>query len=93
MSVPPFQSPPAAAEPRERRPFSLAAMVLSFASILMWPFFVVQILAIAAGIIGLRREPSGKGIAAGGIVVAGVMLITALALKVLFPYAEQVRFG
>ncbi len=66
---------------------------MGFISILLWPLYVAQLLAITAGIIGLRREPSGKGLAAGGIVVGSVMLITALALNVLFPYAEQLRFG
>ncbi|PPG05327.1 MULTISPECIES: DUF4190 domain-containing protein [unclassified Rathayibacter] len=86
--------PPAALAPAPSTPFSLTSLILGVTSV----FFGLTVIAPAAGlvfgILGLRREPSGRTLSIWGIVLNSVMLglvllfaIAVLVVVVLVPLA------
>ncbi|NRD09881.1 DUF4190 domain-containing protein [Rathayibacter agropyri] len=90
--------PPAALAPAPSTPFSLTSLILGVTSI----FFGLTVVAPAAGlvfgILGLRREPTGRTLAIWGIVLNGVMLgivllfaVAFVALLLLAPFLSMLR--
>lgn len=65
------------------RGFSITSMVLGLVSILFGFTFLVPIGAVIFGIIGLKKEPAGKGMAITGIVIGGAFMLIWLALGAL----------
>ncbi|MDN5813663.1 MAG: DUF4190 domain-containing protein [Arthrobacter sp.] len=63
-----YQAPPP-------RGMSIASMVLGIVSIFAGFTFVVPIVGLVLGIIGLQREPAGKGMAIAGLILNGLMLL------------------
>lgn len=73
--------------PAQPRGLSITAMVLGLVSILFWFTFLVPIGALVLGIIGLKKEPAGRGMAITGIVLGSVCLagtIIVIALWIFF---------
>ncbi|QEO13367.1 DUF4190 domain-containing protein [Agromyces intestinalis] len=62
--------------------FSIAALVLGLVSIFAGFTFVVPIVGLVLGILGLRREPQSRTMAIWGIVLNGVMLAGSLLVAV-----------
>jgi len=68
------QSAPVYVKP-EPRGFSVASMVLGLVSIVFGFTFVLPIAALIFGIIGMKREPAGRGMAIVGIIIGGIDLL------------------
>jgi hypothetical protein len=66
------------------RGLSITSMVLGLGSILFGWTFLVPIGAVIFGIIGLRREPAGKGFALTGLIAGGVILLGWILLVVFY---------
>ncbi|MEE2570187.1 DUF4190 domain-containing protein [Pseudarthrobacter sp. J64] len=56
------------------RGLSVASMVLGISSIVFGWILLVPIVGLVLGIVGLRREPAGKGMAVTGLVLNGLAL-------------------
>jgi hypothetical protein len=54
--------------------FSITAMVLGLVSIVVGFTFVVPAVGLILGIVGLKKEPAGRGMAITGIIVSGIVL-------------------
>lgn len=66
------------------RGLSIASLVVALASVLFGWTFIAPIVAIVLGIMGLRREPEGRGLAWAGIIVGIVVLFGWLLLVLAF---------
>lgn len=64
--------------------FSITALVLGLTSLLFGVTILVPIAALIFGLIGLRKEPTGKGMALVGVIVGGFSLAVALFLLLFF---------
>jgi hypothetical protein len=63
---------------------SITALVLGLASILFGFTLLVPVGAVVFGIIGIRREPSARGMSITGVVLGGICLLGWLLLVVLW---------
>lgn len=63
----PYNPPP--------RGMSITSLVLGLVSILAGFTVLVPIAGLVFGILGLKREPAGKGMAIAGLVLNGLMLV------------------
>ncbi|WP_374008238.1 DUF4190 domain-containing protein [Leifsonia sp. LS-T14] len=54
---------------------SVASMVLGLISIAFGFTFVLPLIGLILGMIGLRREPAGRGMAITGVVLSGLILL------------------
>jgi hypothetical protein len=70
-------SPRAAASPRG---LSIASMVLGFVSLALFWTLVCPIVGLVLGIVGVRREPAGRGFAITGLVLNGLLLLIPVAV-------------
>lgn len=74
------------------RPLSIVSLILGLSSILLGFTFIVPILAVVFGFVARTKEPTGRGMALGGIISGFVMLagwiilfvVVALFLPLLF---------
>ncbi|MGV8876896.1 MAG: DUF4190 domain-containing protein [Rhodoglobus sp.] len=62
------------------RGFSITSLILGLCSILFGFTFLVPLGALIFGIIGIRREPAGRGMAIAGIVIGALFMLFWLAL-------------
>lgn len=53
---------------------SVASMVLGLVSIFFGWTFLVPLLGLILGIVGIKKEPAGKGMAVTGIILNGLMI-------------------
>lgn len=79
-SAPVHGSPVFVMRPAEPKGLSITSMILGIASFLFGWTFLVPVLGLVFGIIGLRKEPAGKGFAWTGIALSGLMLLGWLVL-------------
>lgn len=69
----------------EPKGLSIASMVLALVSVLFGFTFLLPITALVLGIVGLRREPAGRGMAVAGVIISGlILLVWGILLVVLF---------
>ncbi|MDQ4503423.1 DUF4190 domain-containing protein [Sinomonas sp. ASV322] len=54
---------------------SIASMVLGIVSIFFGWTFLAPTIGFVLGIVGLRREPAGRGMAVAGLILNGIMLV------------------
>jgi len=59
----------------EPKGMSIASMVLALVSIVFGFTFLVPIAALILGIAGLRKEPAGRGMALGGVIISSLILV------------------
>jgi hypothetical protein len=83
--APAAQGGPAPLAPEDSRGFSLASLVLGLVSILAGFTLVVPAGGLVLGILALKREPASRtmaiwGIALNGVMLAGAVLGTLVAL-------------
>lgn len=71
----------AAAEPKGH---SITSMVFGLSSLMLGWTLIVPLLGIIFGIVGLRKEPTGRAFALTGIISAAVTGVISLALGALF---------
>lgn len=83
-------APYAAPQPRG---FSITAMILGLAGILFWFTFLVPVGAIVFGIVGLKKEPTGRGMAIAGIVLGGLCFVATLLVIVFWVVATVAAAG
>ncbi len=69
--------------PPQPKGLSLASMVLGICSIFLGWTFIAPIVGFILGMVGLRREPAGKGMARTGVILNALML-SGWALLLLF---------
>ncbi|WP_051299512.1 hypothetical protein [Arthrobacter castelli] len=50
-------------------------MVLGLASILLGFTFLIPIVGFIFGVVGIRKEPAGRGMAIAGLVLNGIFLL------------------
>lgn len=54
---------------------SVASMVLGLVSIVFGFTFVLPLIGFVLGVVGIRREPAGHGMAVTGLVLNGIFVI------------------
>jgi hypothetical protein len=59
---------------------SIASMVLGLVSVLFFWTFVCPVIGLVLGIVGVRREPAGRGFAIAGLVLNGLLLLIPVAV-------------
>jgi hypothetical protein len=59
----------------EPRGLSVASMVLGIVSIFFGFTFVIPLTGLILGLVGVKREPAGRGMAVTGIILSGLMLL------------------
>ncbi|GMA29310.1 DUF4190 domain-containing protein [Arenivirga flava] len=68
------------------RGLSIASLVVALASVLFGWTFIAPIAAFVLGIMGLRREPEGRGLAWAGIVVSALVLFGWVLIALAFAF-------
>ena len=68
----------------EPKGFSITALVLGLVSILFGFTFLMPIAALIFGLIGLNKEPAGKGMALVGVIIGGLALLVWLLIVLAF---------
>lgn len=61
--------------PARPRGLSVASLVLGIVSIFFGFTFVVPLTGLILGLVGVKREPAGRGMAVTGIILSGLMLL------------------
>lgn len=61
--------------PTSPKGLSITSMVLGLVSIALGFTFVVPVVGLILGIVGLQREPAGKGMALTGVILSGLILL------------------
>jgi hypothetical protein len=62
-------------QPPQPKGASVTAMVLGLVSLFLGFTFVVPIVGFIFGLVGLNKEPAGRGMAIAGLVLNGLMLL------------------
>ncbi|WP_423920418.1 DUF4190 domain-containing protein [Frigoribacterium sp. 2-23] len=62
-------------QPAPPRGLSIASMVLGLVSVFAGFTFVVPIIGFILGIVGLRKEPAGRGMAVTGLILNGLFVL------------------
>ncbi|MBP1301780.1 DUF4190 domain-containing protein [Curtobacterium sp. 1310] len=70
-------------QPAPPRGLSIASMVLGLVSIVLGFTFLVPLVGFVLGIVGLRKEPAGRGMAVTGLILNGLFVV-GWALLVIF---------
>lgn len=63
------------AVPPQPKGLSVASMVLGLVSLVAGFTFVVPLVGLILGILGVRREPAGRGMAITGIIISALILL------------------
>ena len=71
-------------QPAPPRGLSIASMVLGLVSIVLGFTFLVPLVGFVLGIVGLRKEPAGRGMAVTGLILNGLFVVGWAALLVIF---------
>ena len=66
------------------RGLSIASLVISLVSILFGYTFVLPIVGLILGVMGLKREPAGRGMAIAGIAINAIILAFVVLSLILF---------
>jgi preprotein translocase subunit SecG len=77
-----YPAPYTSLAPSSTPALSLTSMIIGLASIFFGSIVLLPIGAIVLGIIGLRRERNGRGLAITGIIAGGVTLLFWIALVI-----------
>lgn len=72
---PPTQHVVVGYQPGPPKGLSITSMVLGLVSIVAGFTFLVPVVGLVLGIIGLRREPAGRGMAITGLVLNGLFVV------------------
>jgi hypothetical protein len=62
-------------QPGPPKGLSITSMVLGLVSIVLGFTFLVPVVGFVLGIVGIRREPAGRGMAITGLVLNGLFVI------------------
>lgn len=70
------------AQPSPPRGLSVASMVIGLVSIFFGFTFLVPLVGLVLGIVGLKKEPAGRGMAVAGLILNGLFVVGWLLLIV-----------
>jgi hypothetical protein len=73
--LPPTQHVVVGYQPGPPKGMSVTSMVLGLVSIVLGFTFLVPVVGFILGIVGLRREPAGRGMAITGLVLNGLFVV------------------
>lgn len=73
--APPQPGHPLVYAPQPPRGMSVASMVLGLASIVFGFTFLLPLIGFILGIVGLRRDPAGRGMAVTGLILNGLFVV------------------
>jgi len=62
-------------QPAPPKGLSITSMVLGLVSIVLGFTFIVPLLGFILGIVGLRKEPAGRGMAITGLILNGLFVL------------------
>ncbi|MFJ3030369.1 DUF4190 domain-containing protein [Curtobacterium sp. NPDC087080] len=62
-------------QPAPPRGLSITSMVLGLVSIVLGFTFLVPLVGFVLGIVGLRKEPAGRGMAVTGLILNGLFVV------------------
>jgi hypothetical protein len=85
QAYPPTQHVVVGYQPGPPRGLSITSMILGLVSIVAGFTFLVPLIGFVLGIIGLRKEPAGRGMAITGLILNGLFVI-GWALLILFVF-------
>lgn len=72
---------------------SLTSMILGLVSVLFFWTFLCPLVGLVFGIVGIRREPAGRGFAITGLVLNGLLLLIPVAVVLSILVAGGALFG
>ena len=72
---------------------SLASMILGLVSVLFFWTFLCPLVGLVLGIVGIRKEPAGRGFAIAGLVLNGLLLLIPVAVVLSILVAGGALFG
>ncbi|QOD45007.1 hypothetical protein [Clavibacter zhangzhiyongii] len=72
---------------------SLTSMILGLVSVLFFWTFLCPLIGLVFGIVGIRREPAGRGFAITGLVLNGLLLLIPVAVVLSIVVAGGAIFG
>ena len=72
---------------------SVASMVIGLVSVVFFWTFLCPIVGLVLGIVGIRREPAGRGFAVAGLILNGVLLLIPVVVLVFLLTAGAALFG
>jgi len=72
---------------------SLTSMILGLVSVFFFWTFLCPLIGLVFGIIGIRREPAGRGFAITGLVLNGLLLLIPVAIALSILVAGGALFG
>lgn len=72
-------------QPGPPKGLSVTSMILGLVSILFGFTFLVPVVGLILGIVGLRKEPAGRGMAIAGLVLNGLFVL-GWALVIIFVF-------
>ena len=73
--APPQHGHPLVYAPAPPRGMSVASMILGLVSIVFGFTFFLPLIGFILGIVGIRREPAGRGMAITGLILNGLFVI------------------
>ncbi len=72
---------------------SVASMVIGLVSVVFFWTFLCPIVGLVLGIVGIRREPAGRGFAVAGLILNGILLLIPVVVLVFLLAAGAAVFG
>ncbi|UKF30762.1 hypothetical protein [Clavibacter phaseoli] len=75
------------------RGLSLTSMILGLVSVLFFWTFLCPLVGLVFGIVGIRKEPAGRGFAVTGLILNGLLLLIPVAVVLSILVAGGALFG
>ncbi|MBM7388567.1 hypothetical protein JOE37_001561 [Clavibacter michiganensis] len=72
---------------------SLTSMILGLVSVLFFWTFLCPLVGLVFGIVGIRKEPAGRGFAVTGLILNGLLLLIPVAVVLSILVAGGALFG
>jgi hypothetical protein len=72
---------------------SLTSMILGLVSVFFFWTFLCPLIGLVFGIIGIRKEPAGRGFAITGLILNGLLLLIPVAIALTILVAGGALFG
>ncbi|MBM7410605.1 hypothetical protein JOE38_000428 [Clavibacter michiganensis] len=72
---------------------SLTSMILGLVSVFFFWTFLCPLIGLVFGIIGIRKEPAGRGFAITGLILNGLLLLIPVAIALSIIVAGGTLFG
>lgn len=70
--------------PGEPKGMSVASMVIGLVNILLGWTVILPIIGLVLGIVGLRKEPTARGMAITGVILSGIIVLGWVVIFIFF---------